>query len=291
MKVLAVIPHFHDPSGNAAYGSTGPHSAKRAESLSAVIGALHQQLGPRQALLHSLHESLPGRGNGRLLKANSHAAAQLDIVVCTVADKHVLERLTVPRRMFRHQPLQVHPMMLGFACRQVFAAQLGKYDFYCYMEDDLVVLDAMFLAKVAWFTREFGSEPLLLPHRYETSADQPVHKLYLDGPVRPDFTAKWQDVADRPLLEADFLGAKVAFERCPNPHAGCYFLNREQMALWAAAPDFLDTDCSFAGPIESACCLGIMRHFRLYKPASSNAGFLEVRHDHNRYLGAALRCN
>jgi hypothetical protein len=291
MKVLVVIPHFHDAAGNGSYGSTGPNSAKRAAALSAAIGALHQQLGPRQALLHSLQEPLPGRGNGRLLKVNSHAAAQLDIVVCTVADKHLLERLSVPRGMFHHQPVQAHPMMLGFAARQVFAAQLGRYDFYCYMEDDLVLLDAMFLAKIAWFTRTFGDKTLLLPHRYEVSEEQPVHKLYLDGPVRPDFTAQWQDVEDRSSLEGEYLGGRVAFGRCPNPNAGSYFLNDRQMAKWVAAPDFRDTDCSFAGPIESACCLGIMRNFRLYKPALANAGFLEIRHDHNRYLGAALRTN
>ena len=289
MKVLVVIPHFYNAAGNGAYGSTGPQSGRRAAALSAAIAALHQHLGPRQALIHSLHEYLPGRGNGRLLKVNSHAATRLDVVVCTVGDKHLLEKLSVPRGMFHHQPVMAPPMMLGFACRRIFSAHLGKYDFYCYLEDDLVVLDPMFLAKISWFSRVFGEEPLLLPHRYEVSADERLHKLYLDGPVRPDFTSQWQDVSDRRVLEADYLGEKTAFERCVNPNAGSYFLNARQMSQWAESPDFLDTDCSFAGPNESACCLGIMKNFRLYKPSLANAGFLEIRHDHNRYLEGALR--
>jgi len=31
-----------------------------------------------------------------------------------------------------------------------------------------------------------------------------------------------------------------------------------------------------------------MRHFRVYKPARANAGFLEVRHLDNRYLGTKI---
>ena len=39
------------------------------------------------------------------------------------------------------------------------------------------------------------------------------------------------------------------------------------------------------GPLESAATLGIMRHFRVYKPARENAAFLEIEHLDRRYLG------
>lgn len=289
MKVLAAIPHFHNPAGSGAYGSTGADTARRAEALSQAILGLHQSLGPRQAFLYCLHEHIPGRGNGRLAKVNEQAASQLDIAVCTVGDSHLAGQLGIPGNLFHHQPVKADPMMIGFACQQVLKAHLGKYDFYCYLEDDLVLSDPMFLQKIAWFARTFGDEVLLLPHRYEVSATQPIHKLYIDGPVRPDFTAKWQDVSDRRTLEADFLGKKTVFERWTNPHSGCFFLNAAQMERWASAPDFGDGDCSFAGPLESAASLGTMKHFRIHKPAFANAGFLEVRHFHNRYLGVALR--
>ena len=129
----------------------------------------------------------------------------------------------------------------------------------------------------------------MLPHRYEISAKEALHKLYIDGPVRPDFTARWQDVNDRRMLSAEFLGQKISFERWSNPHSGCFFLTAQQMTRWAESPTFGDGDCSFAGPLESAASLGIMKQFRIYKPESNHAGFFEVQHLHNRYLGEALK--
>ena len=289
MKVLVTIPHFHNPKGGGAYGSTGTESARRAEALSRSIAGLHESLGPRQAFLYCLHEPVPGRGNGRLLKVNTQAVDSLDIAVCTVDDSHLINSLSVPRGMFHHQPVKADPMMIGFACQQVLKAHLGKYDFYCYLEDDLLIQDAFFLKKLEWFAGTFGEEVLLLPHRYEISTTGPLHKLYIDGPVKPDFSAQWQDVNDRRLLGAEFLGAPLTLERWSNPHSGCFFLNAAQMEKWAASPCFGDGDCTFAGPLESAASLGIMKTFRIHKPAAANAGFLEIQHLHNRYLGAALQ--
>jgi hypothetical protein len=134
------------------------------------------------------------------LKVNSQAADALDIAVCTVGDSHLIKSLSVPGAMFHHQSVKSDPMMIGFACQQVLKAHLGKYDFYCYLEDDLLIQDSFFLRKLEWFTRTFGDEVLLLPHRYEISSKEALHKLYIDGPVRPDFTARWQDVNDRRML-------------------------------------------------------------------------------------------
>jgi hypothetical protein len=289
MKVLVTIPHFHNPKGGGAYGSTGAESGRRAEALSRSIAGLHQSLGPRQAFLYCLHEHVPGRGNGRLLKVNEQAATALDIAVCTVGDSHLINSLSVPRGMFHHQPVKSDPMMIGFASQQVLKAHLGKYDFYCYLEDDLLIHDSFFLQKVQWFTRTFGNETLLLPHRYELAVKEPLHKLYIDGPVRPDFTAQWQDVNNRGSLEADFLGLGLRFERWSNPHSGCFFLNAAQMQRWVETPNFGDGDCSFAGPLESAASLGIMKNFRIYKPSTPHAAFHELQHLHNRYLGVALQ--
>lgn len=289
MKILVTIPHFHNATGNGAYGSTGPESARRVEALSQTIAGIHQNLGPRLAFLYCLHNHIPGRGNGRLVKVNEQAAEAVDIAVCTVGQNHLIDRLTVPKSLFHHQSVKAEPMMIGFACQQILKAHLGKYDFYCYMEDDLWIGDPYFLAKISWFTRTFGEDTLLLPHRYEVSTAETLHKLYIDGPVRPDFTAKWQDVEDRRTLESDFLGTRIGFERWSNPHSGCFFLTAAQMEKWAASPSFLEGDCSFAGPLESAASLGVMKNFRIYKPAFQNAGFHEIRHMHNRYLGVALK--
>jgi hypothetical protein len=61
------------------------------------------------------------------------------------------------------------------------------------------------------------------------------------------------------------------------------------MAHWAAQPYFLDRDTSFIGPLESAATLGIMRAFKVYKPAPPNAGFLEIQHFGTAYLSLLRR--
>ena len=49
--------------------------------MSSAIAAIHEHLGPRQAFLYCLHNHVPGRGNGRLVKVNEQSAASLDIAV------------------------------------------------------------------------------------------------------------------------------------------------------------------------------------------------------------------
>lgn len=291
MKVLVTIPHFFNPAGNGVYGSTGPETERRAAVLGRTLTGLHQTLGPRQAFLLWLEKSiLPATGcNGKLARVNRQAAAQVDIVVCTTGNKHLLDKIPRLHRLFRHQPLECDPMLLGFGCHRILRSALGRYDYYCYLEDDLWIQDPLFLQKISWFNAQFGDDAVLFPHRYEVSGVEPVDKLYIDGPVRADFTARWQDVNDQRLLRAEHLGRPLHFIRWANPHSGCFFLNARQMERWVASPEFSSLDCSFAGPLESAASLGVMKHFRIYKPAAENAGFLELQHLHPRYLGHALQ--
>jgi hypothetical protein len=57
------------------------------------------------------------------------------------------------------------------------------------------------------------------------------------------------------------------------------------MDSWAAKPYFLDRDTSFVGPLESAATLGVMKTFRVYKPAPETGAFLEIEHPGTRFLG------
>jgi len=288
VKILVTIPHFYNASGSGKYGSTGPDADARAYALGDCLAGLRQSLGPNQAFLYCLHQHVPGRGNGRLISVNEQKSEILDIAVCTVGDSHLLDRLDFPEGFFHHQPVKADPMLLGFGCQQVLRSNLGRYDYYCYMEDDLLLQDALFLQKLIWFNQLFGDETVLLPHRYEVDDRQPVQKLYIDGPVREDFTLMWQDINDRRTIQAETFGAKLSFERWPNPHSGCFFLNARQMEKWASSLSFGDLDTGFAGPLESSATLGIMKNFRIYKPAFASAGFFEIQHLHNRYLGEAL---
>lgn len=289
MRVLLTVPHFYNAQGNAHYGSTGPNIQRRVAALSRCIAGVHQTFGPKQAFLLYLTPDGQKQSPGKLATVNNFKSTRLDIVICTSGQSHLLPNLAPISHLFTHQPVSTHPMKLGFACHEVLKQRFGNYDLYGYLEDDLLIHDAQFLQKLKWFNSQFGDETVLFPHRYETDGRQPLHKIYIDGPVRPDFTSKWQDVADRRIIQSQTLGEPVSFVRWPNPHSGCFFLTARQMERWICSPNFLDEDCGFAGPLESAASLGIMRNFRIYKPAIENAGFFELEHLHKRYLGGMLK--
>ena len=287
-KVLFVIPHFYG-AGNGFYGSTGSDSSARVAALERVITGIHQSLGSRQAFLLWLKQHVPGKGNGHLIRANETFSSEVDVTICTTGATHLVGDLSLHKTHFHHQQTSAEAMKLGFAAHQVLKENLGKYDWYCYLEDDLLITDPLFMAKLEWFVQEYGDETTLAPHRFERSLTEPVHKLYHDGLVRPDFTSAWQDVTDRQIIEHQTLGVNLRFERWPNPHSGCFFLNARQMERWVSQPYFGDEDSTFAGPLESAASLGIIKTFRQYKPSPANAGFLELEHLHPRYLGEALK--
>ncbi len=114
-----------------------------------------------------------------------------------------------------------------------------------------------------------------------------MHKAYIDGDLPAAVTAPFQDVSVTPVATGSCWARRSTFHRAKNPHAGCFFLNARQMEHWARQPYFLDRDTSFIGPLESAATLGVMRAFRVYKPAASSAGFLEIEHFGTGFLEPA----
>jgi hypothetical protein len=86
-----------------------------------------------------------------------------------------------------------------------------------------------------------------------------------------------------------FLEAAVRFERTPYPSAGCFFLNAQQLAIWADGPHFLDGDVSYLSPLDSAVTLSVMKTFRIYKTVLDHAWFLEVLHASPRWIGTATQ--
>ena len=169
-------------------------------------------------------------------------------------------------------------MLLGFECQALLRDCIGSYDYFCFLEDDLIVHDAWLFAKLGWFTQQAGELSLLQPNRYEINPQGENPKIYIDGNLDAQFTAKFQNIQEQPELTGQILRQPVLFQRTTNPHSGCYFLNVAQINHWVRQPYFLDRDTSFIGPLESAASLGIMRAFRVYKPAAQNANFLEIEH-------------
>ena len=283
MRILAAIPHYYSardsysPDGKW-HGSVG-HAARdsRVAAASACIAALHRLYGPAQRVLD--------HATGIAMPANQRTAGRVDVVVCTTGEDHLLGRLPLPAGSFTHHPTGCPAPLLGFECHAVLRDRLGEYDYYAYLEDDLIARDPWLFVKVGWFTEQLGDGVLLQPNRYEVGPLGLAHKLYVDGDLADGVTAPFQDLSAVPVVTGHLLGTTVAFRRARNPHAGCFFLNARQMAEWASRPDFLDRETSFVGPLESAATLGIMRAFRIYKAAAESAGFLEIQHFGTAYIG------
>lgn len=282
MRILFALAHYYAPKTGAFYGSESPDSARRVAAVATCIASLHQTFGAKQGLLD---------GQARVAhRAGDQLAAEIAVVACTTGDFHLVPQLAGLSGLFTHRPCARDPKFLGLECRAALADGLGNFDWFCYLEDDLMLADPLFFHKTAWFRGVAGRDAVLQANRCEVALGQPLHKLYIDGNMADATQSpRFQNVADRPVVEAEAFGARYVFKRVNNPHAGAFFLDAGQMEHFARQPDFLAEESGFAGPVESCATLGIMRHFRVYKPARQNAGFLEVRHLNNRYLGARLR--
>ncbi|MBP2303067.1 hypothetical protein [Azospirillum picis] len=285
MRILITIPHYcgpPKPEAETRYGSTHGDRLDRIQALREAIIACRRHFGS-QGMMSS-------RGTERIVRrSNVGSVTSIDVVVVTTGGHHLLDQLDLPQGFYEHRPIDIEPMMLGFACHGLLAERLGRYDVYGYIEDDLVIADANFFDKLAMFNAQHGQTCVLLPNRYETALMSGFQKLYIDRAELEYLPRGSVAAQDRRNIHGEFLGRPLVLERPSNPHSGCFFLDERQMRIWRDKPFFLDHDTSFVGPLESAATLGIMRSFRVYKPHISCASFLEIHHVCNRYLERQVR--
>ncbi len=276
MRILFTIPHYYQATEEGKHASLDKDPRPRMIALSMGITALRS--------LYSQSQYMIDIAKCVTFPANQIDTPQIDIVVCTTQNAHLLAHLPLPTGTYHHNQTHAEPMLLGFECQAVLREALGKYDYYCYLEDDLILHDPWLFVKLNWFNHHAGNRCLLQLNRYEVSPNGKVAKAYVDGDLLPHLTAKFQNVQEQPQFIGKVMERAVKFQRTLNPHSGCYFLNAEQMEYWVKQPYFLDRDCSFIGPLESAATLGILKTFKIYKPASSHANFLEIQHFGSSFL-------
>lgn len=268
MRALITIPHYYAAS-SASHGSSSPDPQPRARALTQCLAALHGVFGGSQERWVRAGDRL------QPAPANQASRVELDIVVCTTRGQHVLDRLMVPPGVYQHHATDAEPPLLGYECHAVLREHLGQYDFYGYLEDDLVLLDPAFFAKLTWFQALAGDACVLQPNRFElVHTTEQIKKVYIDfdlaaAAAHPGAASAWR---------SQVLGTTLTLRLAANPHAGCFFLTESQLARWASQPYFLDRATSFVGPLESAASLGVVRTFQVYKPAPENASFLEIQH-------------
>jgi hypothetical protein len=276
-RILVAIPHFFRRQATGRHGSTQRDPLPRIRALSACITGLRANLASEQVVIQLATRTAQ--------TANRSLASEIDIAICTTGADHLVERLPLPRDWFRHVPTNAKPELLGYECHAVLRDGLDAYDYFAFLEDDLVVHDPTFVTKTAWFAQAAGEDAVLQPNRFEINPGRVPPKAYIDGDIVRRATLSLQDVDHLPEIKLSAFGREIVFRRPLNPHAGCFLINRAQMRRWAAQPYFLDRSAAFVGPLESAATLGLMRTFRVYKPAVANAGFLEIEHAGQAFIG------
>lgn len=284
MRLLFVIPHFFHVDGGeetkpllkGRHASVTATAQSRVAALRKTVMSLHQNFGSSQAMIR--------HADRIAIQSNEATRHEVHVVVATAGNAHLMQDAEIPSELCHHSPQDVDPTRLGFSCHNVMRDRWGNFDYYCYLEDDLSLNDSWFFEKLRWFNSHLGDENVLLPNRFERSEQHAFKKCYIDGDLRAQVTKPFQDVSETPELKSTVLGRAVRMIRPLNPHSGCFFLNAAQMKSWIQQPYFEKQETNFIGPLESAATLGIMKTFRIYKPAPENASFLEIEHDDSRFI-------
>ncbi len=278
MRILLAIVHYWSPEGGA-HQSLRPNPGPRVEALKQQLLFL-RRLGLYQSYLHMADRSV--------YPANESIRNEIDIRLITDGKHHILANLPNEyHSCFKEiKTNPENPRSLGFEAQRYLATQIdNNYDLYCYLEDDLLIYDSLFFQKIRWFYKTMGEENIILPQRFElNSTPHRVDKFFIDGPIIED-ELRLIIPKKTPVLKCRWGGLDLLFEPPLNPHSGCFFLSLNQIKYWVDQPYWMDRDCSFISPLESAATLGISKAFNLFKPGLKNASWLEIQHFGTSYHG------
>ena len=277
MKALLVIAHYFKPEPASAHSSTREGlQIQRRRALEQVFLSWSGQTRETATLDIATRSTRIAPG----------ALGQLDIAVVVDGDRHLLDarlQQTYGLRVIRTQPGDSR--LLPFMAHRVMADHATEYDWFIYSEDDLALRDPYAFTKLQWFQKQFGPDHVLQPNRFELSPVGVRHKTYIDGDLRPGLIepllARRASVPDR--LEFEFLNHQLMFVRARNPHSGCFALTAGQLDHWMRQAHFLDRDCSFISPLESAATLGIVKTFGVFKASAPDQGWFEIEHLDNKF--------
>lgn len=173
---------------------------------------------------------------------------------------------------------QEDPMLVEFDSYDLFHSNMQSYDYFFFLEDDIIIHDALWVHKIEFFNKEINDPSILLfPHRYEY--DNGV-KFYNDQIMHSKMESNRYRYADWSTIKV----GGIEFCKFENPHAAIHCLNREQVEYWTKKGNPLRNVVTAFGTLESAATFNLCHAFTIYKPHPDNLGYLEVRHFGNKYL-------
>ena len=274
MKVLITIPHVFAPREGSLFSSQT--EAKREVKQLALQRATLENLD-RHGKRQWVHASLGLAKPVVTREQTCEMGVDLTIQLYTPPEASLAEGLKG-----QHQQLEIinpcvseYTQVPSFASRRALE-QAGEYDLVGYMEDDLLIEDTEFFAKILHLVSSAGTEYAFIPHRCERIPGRGDVVLSGDPDEgRPDLFWDTKEI----IKTTWTLGTKN-FYRATNPHSGCYFLTKSQALIvrdyWNSRqwkPEFV-----LSGPLEQAGSGMLLPVTKVMKPVPEHYRFLMVRH-------------
>ena len=204
----------------------------------------------------------------------SFAHCDLSIAIQTLPNRHVtayLPEYQINCIQIQEGP-ECDPMLVEFRLQEEFVEKVEEFDWFLFIEDDIVLYDAFTIEKLEKFNQESGYEnAILYPNRYEMYQGT---KRYIDLTIE-------QPLSWNQLSSVEIEGVK--FAEFSNPHAAFYCLSRKQMKQWIKSGRVFKNQVVNVGPLESAATFCLLECFSIYKPHPSNLNYFEVRHYDSKY--------
>jgi len=272
MNILFVIVHHWNPNGSGTHQSLRPDPLPRICALQSQINSL-LRFGPNQSVFHLKDRAV--------YRSNLSLKNNISIQIVTDGVNHVLDKINPSfGQSFQHIKVDIiNPKLLGFEAHKILAENLAlDFDYYCFLEDDLILNDPLFFEKLKYFDSLMGPEYVLFPNRYEQPAfPHPVDILYIDGPLH-ESEFRFMKKDSNSTLVLPWYPESIPFCTPSNPHSGCFFLTKSQLEYWSSRSYWLDYDTSFISPLESSATLGVAKTFKIYKPCPDFASWFHVQH-------------
>jgi hypothetical protein len=275
MRLLVTIAHYFKQDSFAELhrgAGSGRSPFARIAALNEQIVALNKYYGSRCLSLNPDRPPPVAAGNDTL-----------DIVVMTVPGANLLGWIGIDPATYTVAYFDGVPRMLPFEAQRIMRERAGGYDLYGYFEDDLIIDDPAFFAKIAWFAEKFGPNALLMPVRYEFAHTGTPTKVAIDHRLSSKALAPFRRMPVPTVQRGSWNGREQTFRLPQNPHSGCFVVTETQLKLWMGQPSFYDRDVSWIGPLESASTYSPGKVFGLYIAAEPDPWFLQIEHYGTRY--------
>ena len=273
MKVLLAVPHVFAPKQGSLYSSQteAKRSLKQKALLKTTIGNLN-----RHRERHWIHASLGQNQPVVNRKLSSPDGVELTIRLFTPPGATLADALPEDPNLEKLDPCVSDYSQVPMVASRHLLEHAEDYDLLGYMEDDLLLSDPEFFAKILYLDRCSDGRYAFLPHRCEHIPGQ--GDVILSGDPdggRPDLFWDTGEVLSIPWP----LGER-RFYRATNPHSGCYFLSQRQAEV---VRDFWNekqwrSSWSLSGPLEQAGSGTLLPVLRVMKPVPEHYRFLMVRH-------------